>query len=162
MKCNIPAGRFSVFFTVFLFITSISGLSKERQADTLDPWSVSEEELLRYLRTEERLYDQKERAKMQAEQYSQQQGMSLQRYYEIARMVNEEQNRSNYSEKELRIAEKISAKIQEINDKLPEQSKNIMHQEDFTPERYEQLSQAIEDSAELQRRIDKLVEFFSL
>lgn len=161
MKRALTMRRLPAFFIGF-FLIQLWTATDAQTPDTLDPWSVSEQELLRWLRTEERLYDLKVRARMKTERYSEEQGMPLERYYEIARNLGDSTRQVFATQEELRIARRISRKIQEINRKLPEQSNNIMHQEDFTPERYNQLSEAIDRSTILRERIAKLMEFFSL
>ncbi len=147
---------------LFLFSVSSWNVAYAQGTDSLDPWSVSDQELLSYLRAEERIYDMKVRARMRAERFSEKLGMSLERYYEIAKSVGDTMSRTPYTQQELETAKQISAKIRQINRELPKQSESIMHQEGFSPERYHRLDAAIGSSYVLRSRIEKLREFFSL
>ncbi|MFP4415640.1 MAG: DUF4168 domain-containing protein [Chitinivibrionales bacterium] len=152
-KIDLPA-----FFTGILFVMFIWAASFAQSTDTLSSDEVSDQDLQTFLNINMRMLKLQEQAMQQVEQYIQEQGMTPQRYGEIAAEENNPQTQSDATEEELETAEKISEHVQQVNMELEQQAETIVQEEGLTMQQYQTLGSTIEQSPDLQQKLNEMMQ----
>lgn len=157
MKSNTHTLSLQAFLTGTLFVVFIWAASIAQAPDTLSPDEISDEDLQNFLAINTRMLQLQEDAMMEVEEYIQQQGMTPQRYAEIAASENNVQGESDATDEELATAKEISEYVQQVNMRLEQQAQEVIEKEGLTMTQYQAIGAAIEGSPELQTRLNDMM-----
>ncbi len=151
---NLSAFFFGSILVMFMWAMTIA----QAPPQTLSADEVSDEDLQSFLSINMRMLDLQEKAMQQVEKFIEEQGMTPQRYAEIAAAENNPQGESDATQEELATAKRISDEVQQINQELEKQAQQIIKEEGLTTEKYQAIGTAIENSPELQKKLNEMMQ----
>ncbi len=118
---------------------------------------VSDSELLSFFRVNSRILELKDIAKQKMYQLIGDNGLSKERYNQIASMENDPQIKSDATQAEIEKARTISNGIEDLQTEMQQKAMNAIEKEDLSVERFQEISMELENNKQLQLRLQELL-----
>ncbi|MFP4164986.1 MAG: DUF4168 domain-containing protein [Chitinispirillaceae bacterium] len=154
-KLRWPAvitGGMVVIMLVLAAVGSIPNFGETQAAE------VSEKDLQSFVEVNKKMFSIQTELEGQMIQAIEDNGLTVDRYMEIAMKEEPSQETETASKDELAKVEKVTQEVESLNENLQKKGLEIIEEMGLTPEKYEVIATNVQNSEENQKRYNELME----
>lgn len=118
---------------------------------------VSEKDLQSFVEVNKKMFSIQTELEKQMIQAIEDNGLTVERYVEIAMKEDPAERAKAASEDELAKVEKVTQKVESINEDLQKKGLEVITKQGLTPEKYEEIAMSLQNSPENQKRYNEMM-----
>lgn len=155
---NLIKRSLSLFLILFVAVSAVHAQGNQQPPAAASPDSVSDQELKKFARVTDSAQSIRQNVQQQVQTLVEEEGMEFSRFQKImmSRQNPKASGQVETTAEEEKKIKNIQPQLMKINKQAQQEFVQVIQDEGFTPQRFQQVMRAVQMNAELQQRLKEV------